>query len=98
MRKGKHPFLHDLHKNRTKWLMLMPAAIVVILMCYVPMAGIVLAFKEYNYHDGIFGSPWVGFENFQYFFKSGKAWLLSLEESVRNLWMFIPIKMRGRLF
>ena len=30
--------------------MLLPAAIVVILMCYIPMGGIVLAFKEYNYH------------------------------------------------
>ena len=73
MDKKKHPFLYDLSHNRTKWLMLLPAAVAVILMCYIPMAGIVLAFKEYNYHDGIFGSPWVGLENFRYFFQSGKA-------------------------
>ena len=85
MMRDKHPFLHDLHKNRTKWLMLLPAAVVVILMCYIPMAGIVLAFKEYNYHDGIFGSPWVGFENFQYFFKSGKAWLTTRNTILYNI-------------
>lgn len=52
--------------------MLLPAAVAVILMCYIPMAGIVLAFKEYNYHDGIFGSPWVGLENFRYFFSQAR--------------------------
>ncbi len=85
MHSGKHPFLYDLRKNRTKWLMLLPAAIVVILMCYIPMAGIVLAFKEFNYHDGIFGSPWAGFENFQYFFKSGKAWLTTRNTILYNI-------------
>ncbi|MEG0513719.1 MAG: sugar ABC transporter permease, partial [Clostridia bacterium] len=74
MNKKGNPLLCDLRVNRTKWLMLLPAAVVVILMCYIPMSGITLAFKAYNYHDGIFGSPWVGFANFQYFFQSGKAW------------------------
>ena len=54
MKKTTHPFLRDLKDNRVKWLMILPAAVVVILMCYIPMAGIVLAFKEFNYHDGIF--------------------------------------------
>ena len=44
MDKTKHPFLYDLKHNRVKWLMLLPAAVTVILMCYIPMAGIVLAF------------------------------------------------------
>lgn len=73
MKSKQHLFFKDLRQNRTKWLMLLPAAIVVILMCYIPMGGIVLAFKAYNYHDGIFGSPWVWFDNFKYFFQSGKA-------------------------
>ena len=68
MKKKNHLFLEDLKRNWVKWLMLAPAAVTVILMCYIPMTGIVLAFKEYNYHDGIFGSPWVGLKNFQYFF------------------------------
>ena len=56
--KKTHLLLNDLKKNRIKWLMLVPAAVAVILMCYIPMTGIVLAFKEFNYQDGIFGSPW----------------------------------------
>lgn len=85
MKKTRHPFLRDLRDNRVKWLMILPAAVVVILMCYVPMGGIVLAFKEFNYHDGIFGSPWVGFENFAYFFQSGKAWTTTRNTILYNI-------------
>ncbi|MCI9220993.1 MAG: sugar ABC transporter permease [Lachnospiraceae bacterium] len=85
MKKKTHPFLKDLKKNRTKWLMILPAAIVVILMCYIPMAGIVLAFKEFNYHGGIFGSPWVGLKNFTYFFQSGKAWTTTRNTILYNM-------------
>ena len=65
--------------------MLLPAAIVVILMCYIPMSGIVLAFKEFNYHDGIFGSPWAGLQNFLFFFKSGKAWAVTRNTILYNI-------------
>lgn len=81
----QHPFINDLRENRTKWLMILPAAIVVILMCYIPMTGIVLAFKEFNYHDGIFGSPWAGLSNFAYFFKSGKAWSVTRNTILYNI-------------
>ena len=41
-----------------------------ILFHYIPLAGIVLAFKNYRYDLGITGSPWVGFKNFEFFFKT----------------------------
>lgn len=85
MKKTTHPFLRDLKDNRVKWLMILPAAVVVILMCYIPMAGIVLAFKEFNYHDGIFGSPGAGFRNFEYFFRSGKAWITTRNTILYNI-------------
>ena len=51
--------------------MLLPAIVFFIIFCYVPMGGIMLAFKDYNYGQGIFGSPWVGWANFEYLYKSG---------------------------
>ncbi len=42
----------------------------VILFKYVPMFGIIIAFKDYKYNLGIFGSEWVGLENFKFFFQS----------------------------
>lgn len=87
--KSKQGFLHDLVANRTKWLMLLPSIIVVIVMCYIPMGGIVLAFKNLNYHDGIFGSPWVGFDNFKFFFLSGKIWSITKNTIVYNILFLI---------
>ena len=39
MKKKENLFLKDLRRNRVKWLMLVPAALVVILMCYIPKIG-----------------------------------------------------------
>lgn len=42
----------------------------VFVFSYLPMFGIIIAFKDYKYNLGIFKSPWVGFRNFEFFFKS----------------------------
>ena len=52
------------------YLMLIPCIIYFILLCYVPMAGVVLAFKDYSFKEGIWGSPWVGLRYFKTFFNS----------------------------
>ena len=64
--KAKSPFLKKVKKNRALLLMLLPALLLVIVFSYIPMGGIIIAFKQYNYQDGILGSPWSGFENFRY--------------------------------
>jgi putative aldouronate transport system permease protein len=52
------------------------------------MAGIVMAFKKYTYAGGIFHSPWNGLKNFEFFFKSGQAFLVTKNTVLYNL-MFI---------
>lgn len=64
--------LSELRRNKVKFLMITPAVLFFFVMAYLPMAGIIIAFKQYNYDGGIFGSPWVGFENFRYFWESGQ--------------------------
>lgn len=56
--------------------MILPAVLLVIIFNYIPMGGVIVAFKNYKLNLGILGSPWVGFKNFEYFLTSGK--LLSL--------------------
>jgi putative aldouronate transport system permease protein len=68
--------------NQTNLFLLclaMPMFIYKIIFHYVPMAGIVLAFKEFRYDTGIFRGEWVGFKNFEFFFRSPDAW-----RTVRN--------------
>ena len=52
------------------YALLAPAVIILALFVYKPMYGLVIAFKDYSPALGIFGSPWVGFKNFEQFFNS----------------------------
>ncbi|MBR0295522.1 MAG: sugar ABC transporter permease [Bacilli bacterium] len=62
---------------RSKYLVLMiiPAIVFYVVFCYVPMYGVIMAFKEYSPRQGIFGSPWNGVENFAKVFAEPKFWL-----------------------
>ena len=62
---------------RSKYLMLMilPAIIFYIIFCYIPMYGVVMAFKDFKPKLGIINSPWNGIENFQRVFEEPKFWL-----------------------
>ncbi|WP_163275155.1 ABC transporter permease [Cellulomonas iranensis] len=82
------------HRRRTRargrlraylplYLLILPALAYLLVNNYVPMAGIVVAFKKFNVRDGLFGSPWVGFDNFRYLFGSGQA-----AEIIRNTLLY----------
>jgi len=75
--RGKSPFSREWTKNKVLFLMVLPAVVYYFLFSYLPLAGMVLAFKSYRFDSGIFGSPWSGLRNFEFFFKSGKAWLVT---------------------
>ena len=77
-------FLKELKTNKVLLLMLLPAVLYFFIFSYIPMAGTVLAFKNYNFRDGIFGSPFVGFDNFKYFFLSGQAFLVTKNTILYN--------------
>lgn len=64
--------------------MILPVIIYIIIFNYAPMAGAVIAFKQYNFAQGIFGSPWCGFNNFRFFFMSGKAWQVTQNTVLYN--------------
>lgn len=60
--------------NIPLYLMFLPGAIYLLINNYIPMAGLVIAFKQVNWNKGILKSPWVGFSNFEYLFKTKEAW------------------------
>lgn len=81
----KHGFFYHLKKYRVYLLMLLPAVVYTLVFSYIPMTGVILAFKKYSYAGGIFGSPWNGFKNFEFFFKSGQAALVTRNTVLYNL-------------
>ena len=60
----------------------------VILFNYVPMFGIIVAFKNYKYNLGILGSPWIGFKNFEFFLHSN-VFLQLIRNTLLNNMLFI---------
>lgn len=71
----------------------MPAVILTIIFRYIPMYGVVLAFKDFSYAKGILGSEWVGFKYFKQFMTSpnfGVIFMNTLKLSVYGLiWVFL---------
>ncbi|MBE9914938.1 sugar ABC transporter permease [Paenibacillus donghaensis] len=55
------------------YLMLLPCLVFFFIFSYIPMAGLVLAFKEYQFNKGILGSPWIGITYFKMFFQDPQS-------------------------
>ncbi|MDQ8734673.1 ABC transporter permease subunit [Paenibacillus sp. LHD-38] len=54
-------------------IMFLPGLLFYIIFKYAPMGGIIIAFKDFNLRDGIFGSPWVGMDNFMQLFNQAQS-------------------------
>lgn len=86
----------QIHKGRQLYLLLALPLIYLIIFAYIPMAGVQIAFKNYTFKGGIWGSEWVGFKHFIKFFSDYKfipTLVNTLRVSVYNLTVstFTPI-------
>lgn len=75
----------DLRQNGQLLMMLVPAIAFVLIFCYWPMTGVVLAFERYTQAGGIYASEWVGFANFDFLLLSNKLWSLTRNTFLYNL-------------
>jgi len=75
--------------NRYLFLMFLPGLLYFIIFCYIPMGGIIIAFKDYSPWIGILKSPWVGLKHFQDFFSSPYAWRLIRNTLLLNIYGLI---------
>ena len=71
--KRNSTFLKEIVKNRVLYLMTMPALVIVFIFNYIPMFGITMAFKDCKTANGYFAGDWIGFSNFEFFFRSNDA-------------------------
>lgn len=69
----------DLRRGNTLSLLLiaLPGMLYLLINNYLPMAGLFLAFKNYKFAKGIWGSPWSGLKNFRFLFVSNDAWIIT---------------------
>lgn len=75
------------------YMMMLPGLFLIFLVCYCPMPGIVLAFKDFNPMEGIFASPWSDplFKNFEFFFKSDTARMVTMNTLFYNIIQAVSI-------
>lgn len=78
------------HKIRWKkvipvYVLLLPGIVYFIINNYMPMFGIVIAFKNLNFRQGIWGSAWCGLNNFKFLFQSGNAWIMTRNTILYNV-------------
>lgn len=97
LRKEKRKFFHQLKNHPILFLMLLPAAVFFIINSYIPMVGIYYAFTRFNFEGGLFGSPFIGLQNFKFLVSSGKLISLTVNTIGYNI-AFIIISNLMQIF
>ena len=83
---GNNKVAEHFRKYYQLWLLALPGIALTLMFAYIPMSGLVIIFKDYNFKDGIFGSPWVGLKNFEFFFANfSNAWRATKNTIILNL-------------
>lgn len=89
-------------KNIKRWLplymMMIPGAIYLIINNYMPMFGLIIAFKQVNFAKGILESPWVGLKNFEFLFATDDAWVITRNTLLYNFVFIIINTVLGIIF
>ena len=91
--------LTQLQKRKIKsniplYVLLFPSIILLIMFAYIPMLGLVIAFKDYSPANGILNSPWAGFKYFTQFFNSvqfGTTMMNTLKISIYSILVGFPL-------
>jgi putative aldouronate transport system permease protein len=83
-------------KTKDLFLLGLPGLLFVFVIFYLPMMGVFLAFKDYNYSMGIFKSPWNGFDNFKFFFSSQDAFRV-IKNTILLNFLFIALSLFASL-
>ncbi len=81
--------MRDIRRNKLSYLLMLPAGIYTLLFGYCTLPYIVIAFQNYNYTKGIFGSEFVGLKNFEFFFRSNRAALVTFNTVYLNFFFIV---------
>lgn len=87
--KAKAGFFYELKKKRALFILMLPGVLYLFINNYVPMAGVIIAFKKIkygrNFFETVFTSEFYGFRNFEYFLKTTYAWIITRNTVLYNL-------------
>ena len=81
-------FLENTWKHRAHVIMALPVFLILFFIMYVPMAGLVMAFKNYDFSKGIWGSPWCGLDNFKFLLASKSTFISITKNTLMYYFIF----------
>lgn len=93
MAKSITEFLKNTWKHRAHVIMALPAFLIVFFIMYVPMTGLVMAFKQFDYSKGIYGSPWNGLDNFKFLLASKNTFISMTKNTILYYIVFTVVGM-----
>lgn len=91
MQRNKGQLYKKIWRFKWMYLMMLPGMLYLIVNNYIPMAGLVIAFKKIDFRAGIFQSPWNGLENFKYLFATKDAFIITRNTILYNLAFIVLI-------
>ncbi len=94
----KNSFLEAIRKHWILYLMFLPGAVYLIINNYIPMAGLVVAFKDYSAKRGLWGSNWAGLKNFEFLFATPDAMVITRNTILYNLVFILLNNVVGIMF
>ena len=84
-------FLQNTWKHRAHVVLALPVFLVLFFIMYVPMAGLVMAFKSFDYSKGIWGSPWCGLDNFKFLIASKSTFITITKNTILYYLVFTSL-------
>lgn len=84
-------FLTNTWKHRAHVVMALPVFLILFFIMYVPMAGLVVAFKSFDFTKGIWGSPWCGLDNFKYVIASKSTFVTMTKNTLIYYFVFTAL-------
>lgn len=91
------PTLRHMKKYKMLYIMTLPGIIYLFVNNYIPMFGVIIAFKDIDFSKGILASDWVGWKNFEYLFKTSDAYIITRNTLVYNV-VFIILNLAISVF
>ncbi len=99
--KSTSGFVREMIRNRALYMMLLPGILFLLVFSYLPMAGVLIAFKDFKYFGNVFNSffksEWLGFGNFEYLFSTPNALIITRNTILYNL-VFIVAGLAASVF
>ena len=80
------------------YLMFLPGGLYLLINNYIPMGGLIIAFKQYNVRNGLFGSKWIGLKNFKFLFQTPDAFVITRNTILYNVAFIIINTVLGIAF